>query len=132
LWRLNAWKFSFSVTARNESRNEGRTNFSIQIPTSEACTEGRSTNIKLKINPGQFGSSAGRKLLVTDSFLRKTTTTISRSVDCYVNGTLNDYAVYDDDLGFVQEFRLEQSALGDDDKSSEQDPDAHSKPSKIF
>ena len=94
----DAWKFSFSTTVRNESRNEGRTNFSIEIPTSQICTEGRSTNIKLNINSGQFASSTGKKLLATDALSRKITTKISRSVDCYVNGILNDFVVYYDNL----------------------------------
>jgi hypothetical protein len=98
----DAWKFSFSATVRNKSRNEGRTNFSIEIPTSEICTEGRSTNIRLNINSGQFESSTGKKLLVTDKNSRQTTTKISRSVDCYVNGILNDYVVYYDNLDFFK------------------------------
>jgi hypothetical protein len=98
----DAWNFSFSATVRNKSRNEGRTNFSIEIPTSEICTEGRSTNIRLNINSGQFESSTGKKLLVTDKNSRQTTTKISRSVDCYVNGILNDYVVYYDNLDFFK------------------------------
>jgi len=94
----DAWKFSFSATIRNESKNEGRTNFSIEIPLSAICTEGRSTNIKLNINSGQFGSSTGRKFLATDKLSRRITTKISRSVDCYVNGVLNDYVAYYDNL----------------------------------
>jgi hypothetical protein len=94
----DAWRFSFSTTVRNELRNEGRTNFAIEIPVSEICTEGRSTNIKLNINSGQFEPSTGKKFLATDKLSRQTTTKISRSVDCYVNGILNDYVVYYDNL----------------------------------
>jgi hypothetical protein len=41
-------------------------------------------------------------LLVTDKNSRQTTTKISRSVDCYVNGILNDYVVYYDNLDFFK------------------------------
>ena len=95
------WKFSFSVKRKRRDINELQTKFIIDIPASVICDDNNiSTNISLDIKSGQFRVSSGKQILVVSpETARPTTPDFIRGVDVSIDGIMNDYRVYYDDIG---------------------------------
>jgi hypothetical protein len=99
----SAWRFSFIVKSQNKTTTQDlQTRFLIDMPSNLICFDDNiSTNIRTYIGTNQSQVTKGQASFVTSpsrsliANYRKTTTII--------DGTFNDYLVYNDDLGLFKD-----------------------------
>jgi len=95
------WKFSFSVKRKKRDINELQTKFILDIPASVICDDNNiSTNISLDIKSGQFRVYSGKQIfVVSPTTARPAIPDFIRGLDVRIDGIMNDYRVYYDDIG---------------------------------